>query len=172
MQIEFNGQMYKRDTLASLVGFGHKEMIDTKELVVVKDSECESKHPITYKHNGKAYVLAGAVDLTKDQIQIVVISKHILKKGLMSVQSQPIDNHVDFVPQPRYARDPQERAPQQNEKRFNNPVIDDRAKAALRILSNASGPVPDSAPPRQALSRPNEAAKKALAVLERTLSRQ
>jgi hypothetical protein len=169
MQIEFNGQMYKRDTLASLVGFGHKEMIDTKELVVIKDSECESKQPIAYKHNGKTYVLAGTVDLSKDQVQIVVISKHILKKGLMSVQSQPIDNHVDFVPQSRYSQD---RIQQKSEERFKNPVIDERAKAALRILSNANSSAPSLTPQRQTVNRSSEATKKALAVLERAMSRR
>lgn len=94
MQIEFNGQKYKLETLVSLVGFGRQEKVSTDELVVIDGSECASKAPVCYVHGGVTYVLAGKVDTSKPVQTVCILTKHVLKKALMSVQSQPIDTYI------------------------------------------------------------------------------
>ena len=94
MQIEFNGQMYKLETLMSLVGFGRQEKVNTNELVIVEGSECDSKVPVCFVYDGKTYVLAGKVDTSKPVQSVCILTKHVLKKALMSVQSQPIDTYI------------------------------------------------------------------------------
>ena len=94
MQIEFNGQKYKLETLVSLVGFGRQEKVSTDELVVIDGSECASKALVCYVHGGVTYVLAGKVDTSKPVQTVCILTKHVLKKALMSVQSQPIDTYI------------------------------------------------------------------------------
>jgi len=108
MQIEFNGQKYKVSSLVLLTGFGHIEDVDTKDITVVKGSECETKHPIVYNFNNKMYLLAGTLDTTKDKVSVCVISKHTLKKALANVPA-PV------VSAPRF-----------------NPVIQDQLSAILQ----------------------------------------
>jgi len=97
MQIEFNGQKYKVSSLVLLTGFGHIEDVDTKDITVVKGSECETKHPIVYKFNNKTYLLAGTLDTTKDKVSVCVISKHTLKKALANVPT-PVVSMPRFNP--------------------------------------------------------------------------
>lgn len=135
MQIEFNGQLYKKDTLASLIGFGHKESVDTKSIHVVENSHCESKHPIAYKHDGKLFVLAGTINSGADKTDVVIISKHILKKGLMTVQSQPMDTRVDFTHVNKW--DNRDRDSRPDSHQPTQRIPDSKARAALDILGGS-----------------------------------
>ena len=94
MQIEFNGQDYKLETLKSLVGFGRQEKVNTSDLIAVTGSECDIKVPVCFVYDGKTYVLAGKVDTSKPVQVVCILTKHVLKKALMSVQSQPIDTYI------------------------------------------------------------------------------
>lgn len=94
MQIEFNGQKYKLETLVSLVGFGRKEQVVTEDIIVVKGSQHESKLPVCYIHDGATYLLAGKLDNQKAAQVVCILTKHVLKKALMSVQSRPMDTYV------------------------------------------------------------------------------
>ena len=94
MQIEFKGQMYKLETLASLVGFGRQEKVNTTDLVIVGGSECATKVPVCFVYDGKTYVLAGKVDTSKSMQAVCILTKHVLKKALMSVQAQPMDTYI------------------------------------------------------------------------------
>ena len=83
MQIEFNGQMYKLETLASLVGFGRQEKVNTSDLVIVEGPECATKVPVCFVYDGKTYVLAGKVDTSKSVQSVCILTKHVLKKALI-----------------------------------------------------------------------------------------
>lgn len=164
MQIEFNGQMYKLETLASLVGFGRQEKVNTNELVIVEGSECDSKVPVCFVYDGKTYVLAGKVDTSKPVQVVCILTKHVLKKALMSVQSQPIDTYIE-IPKATQGKPVQERS---------SVSPGDKAKAALARLS--AGNEQSQAPRREQLVRKpgvmTEQTKVALRVLEATLSRK
>lgn len=94
MQVEFNGQMYKLETLASLVGFGRQEKVNTSDLKIIVGSEYNTKMPVCFVYDGKTYVLAGKVDTSKLVQTVSILTKHVLKKALMSVQSQPMDTYI------------------------------------------------------------------------------
>lgn len=160
MQIEFNGQKYKLETLASLVGFGRQEKVNTTDLVVVDGSECVSKAPVCYVHDGVTYVLAGKVDISKPVQIVSVLTKHVLKKALMSVQSQPIDTYIP--PAKTVAVTEQQKT--------------SKAMAALAKLG-AGNVVDDERAPRRKQPTRNTAAmseqtRSALRILEATLSRK
>lgn len=172
MQIVFNGQKYKVSTLASLSGFGHKAIVPTKDLIVVKgaDYDTRSVHPVAHQYDGKTYVLAGTVNPESVETTVILITKHTLKKASMAVQSQPIDTTVEYQAPVRHNREHAQSAPRRDSRhdsrRVNNPVIDERAKAALAILGNAKESNPR--PPAPGIS---DKAKQALSILENTLSR-
>ena len=172
MQIVFNGQKYKVSTLASLSGFGHKVTVLTKDLIVVKgaDYDTRSAHPVAHQYDGKTYVLAGTVDTESVETTVILITKHTLKKASMIVQSQPIDTSVEYQAPARYSREHTQSVPRRDSKhdsrRVNNPVIDERSKAALAILGDAK-----EISTRPRVSGMSDKAKQALSILENTLSR-
>lgn len=84
MQVQFNGQFYKLESLINLSGFGYQKKINTDELKIVEGSECESRMPICYFHNGMVHVLAGTVDTTVPVQTVCFLTKHILKKALVA----------------------------------------------------------------------------------------
>lgn len=94
MQVQFNGQMYKLEALASLVGFGRQEKVNTSDLKIIVGSEYNTKMPVCFVYDGKTYVLAGKVDTSKLVQTVSILTKHVLKKALMSVQSQPMDTYI------------------------------------------------------------------------------
>lgn len=162
MQIEFNGQKYKLETLVSLVGFGRQEKVNTTDLVVVDGSECASKVPVCYVHDGVTYVLAGKVDISKPVQTVCVLTKHVLKKALMSVQSQPIDTYIE-IPKTPHARVAQEQA-----------RPGDKAKAALARLNAGNDQIrsPRREQPTRKPAAMSEQTRAALRILEATLSRK
>jgi hypothetical protein len=95
MQIEFNGQMYKLETLVSLMGFGRQETVTTQELVIVAGPRYESKlRPICTYYNNRLYVLTGTIEDDKAYQTVCILTKHILKKALMSGVEAIIDTYV------------------------------------------------------------------------------
>ena len=160
MQIEFNGQKYKLETLVSLVGFGRQEKVNTADLVVVDGSECASKVPVCYTHDAVTYVLAGKVDISKPVQTVCILTKHVLKKALMSVQAQPMDTYIP--PAKTVAVTEQQKTT--------------KAMAALAKLG-ASNVVDDERAPRRVQSvrkaaGMTEQTRAALRSLEATLSRK
>lgn len=162
MQIEFNGQKYKLETLASLVGFGRQEKVNTADLVVVDGSECASKVPVCYTHDAVTYVLAGKVDISKSVQTVCILTKHVLKKALMSVQSQPIDTYIE-IPKTSNARAAQEQV-----------SPGDKAKAALARLSagNDQARAPRREQPTRNTAATSEQTRAALRILEAAISRK
>lgn len=100
MQIEFNGQAYKLETLVSLAGFGRQEKVAVKDITIINGSACKSKLPVCHVYDGKIYLLAGEIVTSNDYTQVSILTKHVLKKALMSVQSQPIDTHFSSTRAP------------------------------------------------------------------------
>lgn len=162
MQIEFNGQKYKLETLVSLVGFGRQEKVNTTDLVVVDGSECVSKVPVCYTHDAVTYVFAGKVDISKSVQTVSILTKHVLKKALMSVQSQPIDTYIE-IPKTSNARATQDQV-----------SPGDKAKAALARLGAGSDQARTPRRERSARSSTamSEQTRAALRILEATLSRK
>lgn len=84
MQVQFNGQLYKLESLINLSGFGYQKNINTDDLKIVEGSQCVSKLPICYIHNGVPHVLAGIVDTSREIQTVCFLTKHILKKALVT----------------------------------------------------------------------------------------
>lgn len=162
MQIEFNGQMYKLETLVSLVGFGRQEKVNTGDIIVVNGSGCESKLPVCYVHDNATYLLAGKVDNRKAVQVVCILTKHVLKKALMSVQSQPMDTHIVI----------QHTAQTRLDAEWSN--LGGKAKAALARLNvnNEEQPAPRREQPVRKATGMTERTRAALRVLEATLSRK
>lgn len=94
MQIEFNGQAYKLDTLVSLIGFGRQEKVSVQDIVIIKGSACKSKLPVCHVYDGKMYLLAGEIDTSKESVNVCILTKHVLKKALMSSVEAVMDMYV------------------------------------------------------------------------------
>lgn len=155
MQIHFNGHQYKLETLVSLVGFGRQEKVKTDDLVIVEGSDFESKVPVCFVYDNHTYVLAGKVNTDKSEQTVCILTKHVLKKALMSVQSQPMDTKVDFTAQQAVP-------------------LSNKTMAALASLN--IGNVRPDAPRREYVqpkaSESNEQTRRALQVLQATMSRK
>lgn len=89
MQVQFNGQLYKLESLINLSGFGYQKNINTDDLKIVDGSQCVSKLPICYIHNGVPHVLAGTVDTSREIQTVCFLTKHILKKALVTNSPAP-----------------------------------------------------------------------------------
>lgn len=89
MQVQFNGQLYKLESLINLSGFGYQKNMNTDDLKIVEGSQCVSKLPICYIHNGVPYVLAGTVDTSREIQTVCFLTKHILKKALVTNSPAP-----------------------------------------------------------------------------------
>lgn len=154
MQIEFNDQDYKLETLKSLVGFGRQEKVNASELIAVTGSECDIKVPVCFVYDGQTYVLAGKIDTSKSQQTVSILTKHVLKKALMSVQSQPMDTRVDYG-------------------RAQSVPVANKAQAALaRLSANSSEESPRRERTYNKPAVANEQTRNALRILEATLSRK
>lgn len=84
MQIEFNDQKYSVKTLLSLVGFGRNELVNTSDLSANYGSAYPGVTPVCYQHASVLYVLVGDIKEDVDQQQVCILSKHILKKALVT----------------------------------------------------------------------------------------
>lgn len=167
MQITFNGQQYSLSVLASLGGFGHKLRVQTAKLKTVPGSENDTscKMPVVCEFSGDIYVLAGRVDQSASEIDVMVISKHTLKKASAAVQSQPIDTKPLMSP-PRYVKEYAQEATTREPRHNNRRVSDDKTRAALAALGGNTEPRKPTI-----VSGLSDKAKAALAVLERAANR-
>jgi hypothetical protein len=159
MQIEFNGQAYKLETLVSLIGFGRQEKMSVQDVVIVKGSACKSKLPVCHVYVGKVYLLAGEIDTSKDKVDVCILTKHVLKKALMSVQSQPIDTYVS----------PAKSVLVSENQKINKAIA---ALAKLNPTEEVHVPRARNAPETVSRATVNDQARKALRILEATITRK
>lgn len=144
MQIEFNDQKYSVKTLLSLVGFGRQEVVNTSDLSANYGSAYPGVTPVCYQHAGVLYVLVGNIKEDVDQQQVCILSKHILKKALVteSAVSTPV-----YAPQFRRVAAPASQdervrlalqhlgaGVKQNTAAYNEMEVDNRVQKALAIL--------------------------------------
>lgn len=190
MQIVFNGNTYNKKTLLSLTGFGHKEVISLSDLIVIDKDQTNTGFNIVFKYENKNYCLVRSNVVTENtQIECVVISKHILKKALISPPVQP--SKLSWVNPHKVERPMRDRSFQvfnhEHENYGTEDELDqafdyeeyvveqpkpktltvDKAKTALDVLNKASKRNQDSS-----VSDLTDKTRKALSVLESSLSRQ
>lgn len=176
MHIVFNGNTYIKETLLSLTGFGHREMINKNDLIYLDGCETSSQITVVYKYEGKNYVLVKSSEIcTDNEMECVLISKHILKKAMVAKPPQQSRLHPGLQQYTKridinahlgknhdrddYELEPIVKLPQSNGI--------DKAKAALDVLNKASQRSEQSSQVSLA-----DKTRKALNVLEDTMKRE
>jgi hypothetical protein len=101
MKVDFNGQSYNLRTLVSLAGFGRQEVVQKTNIFVVDGSTYKCKIPVCTIYDGKTYLLAGELPVNKTDVQVSILTKHVLKKALVS--SQAFQPDTGFRPRPLFA---------------------------------------------------------------------
>ncbi len=176
MQIVFNGNTYIKETLLSLTGFGHREVINKNDLIYLDGCETSSQITVAYKHEGKSYVLVKSSESSiGGEVECVFISKHVLKKAMVVKPPQQSRLHPGLQQYTKridinahlgknhdrddYELEPIVKLPQNTGA--------DKAKAALDVLNKAN----NRSGQNNQISLTDKT-RKALSVLEETMKRE
>lgn len=85
-KIVFAAATYDVDILLRLVGLGHKAYIPTESISVFSSAKNTAVR-IGYEVNGKTHLLTGTLEADKPVQELIMISKHTLKKALIPVMA-------------------------------------------------------------------------------------